>query len=544
MIQAPSSALPSEKAPHPSGFRAPLRKEIWIPLLVSILIGLLVHSTVYVNGLVSPDGLWNGEYSLAGQWEVSLGRWGLFFTDLFHGGINSSTLTAFLTLSYIALAGTLLASLFRIKSLVKSVLVPTMLTCSPMVSMFITYPYCGDAYALSILFAVLAVYAIDRISGTVKRITVCALCVAFLLSLYQSSLGVMLATAVGYALMRLLRKEGEVKMIGKNLLQMAAAVVIGAAMYYGLTQLMLRIWDASLGDYKGASGIGTASMLENLPQGIRSAYAYYRIFFLEDWLARNAYYTTIISCILAGIALVSLVVRSVRIGKQRPYVPFLCVALIGMLPICSNVINLIVPNTEFYLLMVGGMMITPPLLLAMSGVGEENKSAGKTAKFVEKGLGIGGTVVAVALIWVYVLSCQTDASVMLQNKNQTVALANRIWQQVETSEDYALDDTEILIIGHPQDGNYPNLSRLYGKSNVYAQWGALWKTYDGNIQTWREAFRQYLGVTYETCAPEEYMAISASRDFQEMPLFPADGAIQMIDDVLVVKVSDPTNWIE
>lgn len=544
MIQPPSSVQPIDKGVRSSGFHVFLRKEIWMPFLVSLVIGLLVHSTTYFNGLVSPDGLWNGEYSLAGQWEFSLGRWGLYFVDLFHGGVNASPLAAFLTVFYIAAAGTLLVSLFSVKSQVKAVLIPTMLTCSPMVSMFIVYPYCGDAYALSILLAVLAVYAISRISGPVKRIAVSAICVTLLISLYQSSLGVVLAVAAGYVLLRLLREEDGLKALGKDILHMGVAIVIGAVLYYALTQLVLRIWDVSLGDYKGMGSVSIANILQNIPAGIRSAYIYYRMFFLEELLARNAYFTPIFYCVMGGIALISMIMRFASIGKQRPYVPLLCVVLIVLFPICCNIINVIVPDTQLYLLMVGGMMMTPPLLLAISEVGSEGNDAGKIARYVKKGMGRGGAVVAVALIWVYVLSCQTDASVMLLNKNQTIALANRVWQQVEASEDYVLDDTEILIVGHPQEGNYPNPSPLFWKANVYAQWGTVWKTYDGNIQTWRQVFRQYLGVTYETCAPEQYMAISASQDYRDMPLYPLDGSIQMIDDVLVVKVSDTTEWVE
>lgn len=544
MMQTPPVVqVPEDRAPRLT-LRSPQVQRILLPFVLSLLAGLLVHATMYTNGLVNPDGLWHGEYSLSGQWEASLGRWGLYFIDLLHGGVNASTLSAFITVAFIALAGTLLASIFRIKSLAIAILIPTILTCSPMVSMFITYPYCADAYALSILLAVAAVYAVDRIPGTIKRIAVGALLIAFLISLYQSSLGVVLAVAAGYILLRLLRGDEPPKAIGKDVLHLAAAVLIGMILYYALTQLMLLLWGITAADFKGASSVSIGSILQNIPSGIQRAYIFFRMFFVEGGLARNAYHTSIVYYVLAGIAAISLVVRLVTVGKQSPYPVVFSVVLIILLPLCCNIINLIVPGTDLYLLMVGGMMIIPPLLLAISEGTGGAEGTKRIASWLQKVRSWGSVAAAAVLIWVYVLSCQADASVMLASKNQTTALASRIWQQVESSEDYTLNETQVLIVGHPQEGNYPNPSYLRDKANTYAKWGLLWTSYEGNTQTWQQFFRQYLGVTYETCTAEQFAAISASPAFAEMPLYPEEGSIQTIDGVLVVKVSDTSQWAE
>lgn len=540
METAPSLPLAGGKT-DAFGLHRLRNKKVWIPLLVAFVAGMLVHSTIYLNGLVTPDGVWRGEHSYAGPWEVSLGRWGLYLVDVLHAGINSGTLIAALTVLYMALAGVLIVSLFQVKSMAKSILIPTVLTCSPMVAMFIAYPYCGDAYALSILLAVLAVYIVYVFSGAIQRTIASALCVAFLISLYQSSLGVMLAVAAGYIIMRLLRSPGEIRAIGRDMLHLLISVIIGVALYYALMQLALLAWGTSMAEYKGAGGVNIASALQNIPNGIKDAYMHFRVFFLEEWIVRNAYNTPVVYCVLAGFALVSLLMRFATAGQKRPYMPILCLALIVIFPVCCNVINLIVPDTEVYLLMSGGMAVTAPLLIAITDI-DSGENMKKTAAWIQKALRAGGAVVAAALLWVFILSCQTDASVMLASKNQTVALINRIWQQVEANENYVPGDTPLLIAGHPQEGNYPNPSHLLYKANPYATWGAVWKGYDGNIHTWEQVFRQQLGVTYEGCTVEEYATISTGEAFDLMPLYPQEGSIQMIGDVLVIKISDTSDW--
>lgn len=536
--------LPSiEDRNDATGLRRLLNSRLWIPFAAAFLVGMLVHSPVYGNGLVNPDGLWHGEYSVAGTWEASLGRWGLYFVDILQGGINSSVLAAFWTILFVSLAGALVASLFQIRCIVKAIAMPMLLTCSPMVAMLLTYPYCAGAYALSFLLGVLAVYAIHAFPGKVKGTLISTLCVVLLVGLYQSSLGVTLAVAAGYVLMRLLRRPDELRAVGKEALHLCIAVIAGMVLYYALMHLALRVWGVSLSEYKGAGSASILSILRSIPDGIRHAYLYFQAFFLKDYIARNPYYTGVIYCLLAGVALISLAVRLATAESKRPLPSVLCLLLVAVLPVCCNIINLLVPQTEFYLLMTGGMMMALPLWIALTDVGGGSEGRRSVLR-LRRGLDIGGTALAFALVWVFVLSSQTDASVLQASKNQTIALANRVWQQVEASEDYVPDETTLLIAGHPQEGNFPNPSQLTDKANVYANWGIVWNAYDGNIHTWAQVFRQYLGVTYAGVSAEQFAEISASEAFQQMPLYPRAGSVQRIHDVLVVKISDTAAWAD
>lgn len=114
--------------------------------------------------------------------------------------------------------------------------------------------------------------------------------------------------------------------------------------------------------------------------------------------------------------------------------------------------------------------------------------------------------------------------------------------QVEASEGYVRGETPLLIAGQPQKGNYPNVSQLYGKANTYATWGLTWETFGAGLGIWRQFIRMNLGIDNEICTEAQFADISASDAFQQRPLYPAAGSVQTLDGVLVVKVSDTSDW--
>lgn len=59
METAPSLPLAGGKT-DAFGLHRLRNKKVWIPLLVAFVAGMLVHSTIYLNGLVTPDGVWRG----------------------------------------------------------------------------------------------------------------------------------------------------------------------------------------------------------------------------------------------------------------------------------------------------------------------------------------------------------------------------------------------------------------------------------------------------------------------------------------------------
>lgn len=137
----------------------------------------------------------------------------------------------------------------------------------------------------------------------------------------------------------------------------------------------------------------------------------------------------------------------------------------------------------------------------------------------------------------FAVQVNNDAAVMLKQKTTVVNLANRLCTRLEENADYQ-NGAEVVILGEPKRGAYPEESPLKPMAGELAQFGPL--SYDPtfNAHGWYVLVWDELGVQLNECADETVRAISNSDAFKAMPNYPADGCIQTIDGVVTLKVAD------
>ena len=511
---------------------------VWFyPLCICFCVGLMVHFAMYSNGLVTPDGLWRGEYGYSPQWQVQLGRWALYIVELVRGGVHSQSLVAFLIILYCATSGIIIARIFCVKNRLIMTLIGLSIVCSPMVSLFITYPFTGDAYAFSLLLAATVVYCLVQVNNRTVRCILGVICTAFCIGLYQSTLGMILAIVVGYLIVCLLREPDELKKHIKKAFEIMGIIFLGALLYYSITIVTQSMWGVTMAEYKGASDVGFHYLIINLPRSLYNALRDFKNFFVGTNIARNAFYEGVFYCLLVLISGTKVVLKFIEMKKNKATV-FVLILLFAALPFMCNIIRLLVPGAEIYLLMVSGMMIIVPLMLAIIGMETNDNRSWNMQTTLEV---VGKGVVAL-LLWAYVLSNHIDVEVMKIGKNQTITYANWMWMEVQEHEQYIHGETMVLFAGVPWENGGKNKSNATNKANTYALWGLVWEDFEGSIYTWVEVYRQYLGITYVICPPEIFVEIVQSREYQEMPYFPAKGSVEMINGVLVVKISDTSDW--
>ena len=73
-------------------------KDRKITFIVTFIIGLLVHFTLYSNELLAYDAYWHYGSFLAKGWEISLGRFLIPFSDMLRGSVVGSILTTTISL--------------------------------------------------------------------------------------------------------------------------------------------------------------------------------------------------------------------------------------------------------------------------------------------------------------------------------------------------------------------------------------------------------------------------------------------------------------
>ena len=62
-------------------------------------------------------------------------------------------------------------------------------------------------------------------------------------------------------------------------------------------------------------------------------------------------------------------------------------------------------------------------------------------------------------------------------------------------------------------------------------------TVDGRANCWKKLFLNRLGIKIKTIQEDNKVAISVknSEDFRNMPCYPLNGSIKVIDEIIVIK---------
>lgn len=513
-------------------------KEFWqrnrAPFIVSMCVGAVIHFYIYVNNLLAPDALWNGEEYIAG-WEVTLGRWGLELFDRLHAGVNAPILIALIAIAFFSLGGVLLNECFGVDKPWARVLVPLCFVSSPLISVTLIYPYCSDAYACAFFLAVLSILMAVKKSQTSWLIG-SGVCLALALGIYQSNLGVAAGVALLVIFFQIVERPDDLKNHGKLFLRLLTVGVGGVAAYWLILKLLLWVHGWTLSSYKGADSITLLGVLKTLPTGICQTYVDFFNFFARQNIMINSYFTRF--CYGTLFLAVAVFFLLALIKMRRKPISILCACLLlGLLPLACNAMDLVATQTTIILLTSGGMALVCPAILAFcskQGVSRKDAAKGKPMRWTQLAVG----VVAVILVWNNALIVNADAMVMEANTKQAVALANRILTRLEQNEAY-VSGAQVFVAGSPEFGNYPIVSTLAKNANQYANWGMMWDGYNAASNGWRQLFRWMLGVDIGTSPwwNDQYEAIIKAQEFEDMPIFPAEGSIKTIQDVVVVKDS-------
>lgn len=566
-------------------------------LVVCFAVGMVCHAQMYLNGLSSPDAVVslsnpNGYGSfIPHAWDMSLGRWGLLFAAYAKFGLCSSILTSAITIVLFTLGIVALIDKLGIRNACLRYASSVLFIASPFVSCCITYYYCSNSYALSFLCAVLAACLIGRVGSVGKPVALvgAVALLAFSLGCYQASLGVF-CVAVLLVMIRALMGDGSEPLASLacdargaegrlscreesrgvevqspcceegcsasssfSAKQLAVffgvAVVVcaaGAVLYYALTELSLFVLGIGLSSYGGASSVGAGSILGSLTSSIPSAYVAFSDGLFGHDIFGNHFgwvYVAAVGLIVAAVAFARLVaINGVkRLGSSA--MALLCVVLI---PFAANVILVIVPSYGYPTpLMLGGFMasfLLLPLLVQLLLDSSERGNA--RLRVPAKAMSVGCCCLVAVGAWSYVLQSNADAEVMQTCQNQTASLAARIAGALDANPDVQAG-AKVLIAGKPEAGNYPNTSDSCVHASSYAKWGMVWDNhYQNNMRSWDVIMKQFAGQSFNYCSFDECAKVIRSSEFANMSLYPADDSVVTIDGVVVVKISDISNYLE
>ena len=467
---------------------------------------------------VAPDVLFFGtEHYKAGNWEISLGRFGLVLIDkLKFGLVNKQIIMAYCML-YLGISTLLIQNLFNIKRKISVILLSIVLAVFPTFTETYFFLYCADSYCLAFLLSVIAVIGIKKYIKTdkIKYASIAIISTVMTCSLYQAYLGLIFGLYAIYIITN--KKDINIKVILKTILILCLSVII----YYALVNCILAIKGIKLATYKGANSLGIETIKQIPKSVIHTYYDIANFLFGNKVIYNNIYYRRIINSVM-----VLSIILLIRKSKEYTIKSIITRSIfIGILPICIAIMDIIAPTTTINLVTGPGLITIYILIITLL---DKYKFSSKIQKILE-----------ILIVTMIVITMHTF---IIQN-NYTYRVREHTYQNFYTIQN------NIYTRGTSLKGYKKEMKWLFSDTipfySEYRKFGNGFisndnETYIGirrssNTQI-MNFYKNYMGINISICSTDEYDQIVNTEEFKEMQSYPNDNSIRIINNCVVVKI--------
>ena len=509
-----------------------ISKQARIAFFSALLFGLFCHGTGLLNKLSHQDDIANlfgfGATITSGRWMLHLLNWmeGLLF------GTGSASLPLFnglVSVLCVGLSCALLVGLLKIRNPVYCALLGCLMVAFPVMTALFSYMFTSYPYMIGFLMMIVSACLIYRNTPWEGKL-IGILMGGAAIGVYQAFLPVLLGVVLIYDAVILTEEKSAWILLRRAGFQ--ALCVSGVMLvYFAANRFFLTWFQLTLTSYQGIDQMGVISVSTLLERCGKA----YRAFFLpprnvaEDMFPGTLYYLYYV--ILAANVLLALL-RIIRMRKAGKLKASLLGVLFLMIPLASNFIY--VMSEEVHGLMVFGQ-VTQFLLLVAQLDRWENR-AFRIMKELPSGqrkrVQIVSMTASLILAVVCIMYARFDNQCYLKDtlqQQEAMSYYTTLITQIKSQQGYK-PDTQICFVNDwknldptiydLEEMNFIHLN-LYGRSTteyIHIAKEFFMRAWCGFEPNW------YWGEN-----PEAWPEVQA------MPSYPADGSIQMIRDVLIVK---------
>lgn len=494
-------------------------------LLTVFIIGFITNFYFLNSGGLSPDALSESYFHIAGPWEIQLGRFSLPLLDHLRFGFVNHFIIILIALSFMSGSIILIRRILKLKSRLLIFILTLLTAAAPQFTETYMYLYCADSYLLAFFGATLAVYALTKINTIRKNkfwFLVAIFSTILVSSLYQAYLGVLLGLLIIYTIKEII--ETDTKTALKKFLRNCLIIFIGICFYYILFRVFCKINHVRPSAYKGANGLGLETILA-LPKNILNAFVdFYNFFFAERIIINNNFYFRQFFYLALAIILTLVLAKVIKNRKNSQKIATIC--LIITFPIFINIMNLIASGTRINLVTGPGLITTFVLLIFLLDQ-LKNSSLNNLLRWLS-------SILLIIVAWTFMLSNTHTYIARNDQYSDFKTIMSNIYQKATSLENYKKDLPFLFsnIIDTP--------AREYEKTNGMITGNTIsWTGYAG-VMRYEEFFKKFLGVDIKSADEHKYLEIVNTKDFQDMPVYPEANSVKIINDVVVIKVSDQT----
>ncbi len=505
-----------------------IKKDLKMPVLITFIVGIITHFVIFLTESMAPDALSAGTLRIAGNWEASLGRWGIAFLDAIRGGIVNKFLIIILSLFFLGIASSVICKILNIKSNKGIILISIILSTMPQVSEAFMFIYCADSYCLAFLIATLSAYYIIKSFDNKKyNIIIAILSGIICLSIYQAYISVTIVLMILYFIRKIIDDDIENKEIFLRFIKSMFYVFLSMIGYFIITKLVLRCMGIEFASYKGANSLSLISIIKSLPITFIDSYrSVYHFLFKDNILRNNFWHRNIYNALLCivNMALILYMTIKTKLYKNKIKIVFLFF-LFFVIPLGINVINIIMPWNKINIVTGPSLFCIMFLFVMMI---ENLNNDNNVYTFIKS----ANIIVISILVFTYIMS--DNATYMARHEVFTnyYSISSNILQNVHNLEDYSKEKKWIFTDNIRYKSKFSKMANGF-ISNDYETWNGIdgiWLNY--------QFYDRYLGEKIKMASKDEYYRVVETEEVKKMEAYPSKNSVKIIGDYIVVKIGN------
>lgn len=496
----------------------------------SIIIGLATHLYKFTNYLPNNDSVYNLYQK---QDVIQSGRWFLALPASLSSDFDLPMIIGLLSILYIALTVVILVTLFDIQNKFVICIISGLTVAYPSVTAIFFFGFTSDAYMLALFFAALAVYLAKFGEKNVWKLVLSALLVCLTCAIYQALIQYYLVLIIVYFVYTVFVSEISLKQMWQYIAKQIAIFIVGMGMYYSVWQAILHFTDYEAGSYLGLSSakISIDTIISGFVRGLKEL-----LYFITE------------------------------MNLSRSKITFYCAAnllLIGIF--CLSVLIAIIKSKLYkkaavLLTVCGALLISLPCTVMWDMVGEKASASTRTLictslffvlaillidHFFDLRIKNLFGLFAVLVVFNYSVMANVGYFTLNRTAMASVYKAAELMSSIHEYENEC-ELNRIAFIGEGSS-DYPiiNNENVYGERTNYYQKYRLLAFYGDMLFDDSHAYyylANYCGMDLEYVERDEILVLQETEQVKALEAWPSDNSSTVINDTLVIKLSDNTNY--
>lgn len=499
--------------------RKKTKKEWCIAFASTFIIGLLIHFYKFSNTLLNHDSVFNFYHS---QNMVGSGRWLLSVACSFSSFFDLPWVTGILSLIFISLTTVVIIDLFEVKNPVVIGLTGGLLVSFPAITEALFFGFTADGFFLSMLLAAIAARLQKINDNKISHLILSMLLICCSCGIYQAYVSFALMLLLCHFIFYVLNHEDVktadcFKWIGRQIINFGG----GLGLYFVIWKICLKVEHFTATSYQGINDLkfSFGTITSAIPDIIKSF-----VTTLLEWNVFEHGWTlygilNVIFILLAAAVLVFVILKT-KLYKQKIKLILVFISCAAV-PFVAYMWRFTSDTVSYGYRMLASLFVILAFILILAD------------KYYNKFLGSAAAILLALIIFNNGINANISYFYLDKEYKNSYAQAIEMVSRIHEND---TDIKEVIVIGDSRIED--SLDEDPVKKYIPYFASMIEQSYLFDNEHWVPFINNTFYADYIKADNAKEEKIKSMKETESMGVWPASDSIQIIDNVIVIKISE------